>query len=378
MTFVPVRRLGAALGAALLVLVLTPSARAAQTLHLSPAGATSVVHTTHTMIATLVDGGNAVVGARIIFSISGPNAGIGGTCVPANCHTDANGQVHFSYVGEHPGTDTVHAFVDAIPNGVQDPSEEDVDCTAKWTCGCSVSTTTTTTTSTTTTTTPPANFQCLEVKNFQFAPIRNVPIADVFGQSSVDLTRPNRLCMQATCVRNAPVTRAATTVQGQHYLAYPNQDSSFAPVRNVDVSTPYGNLKIDVLQPDFVMIPSAAHAGDTTPAPLVGPLPDSFQCHRIQAARGTGRAAKINDVTVTDGFGSYVVDLIEPHRLCAPADVSDGSPGAPDHASFLLCWRSRTRTNFGDARMTTKDAYGTLHLRLIRRLEVCAPATILP
>jgi hypothetical protein len=377
MTFPATRRSLAALAAAVLALVLAPPARAAQTLHLSPAGATSVVHTTHTMIATLEEGGNGIVGARIIFSITGANAGLGGTCAPADCRTDANGQVHFSYVGQHPGTDTIHAFVDANSNGMQDAGEADVDCTAKWTCGCSVSTTTTTTTTTsTTTTTMPSNVQCYEIKNFQFPPIRNVDVVDCFGQSTVSLTRPTRLCAQATCANT--VVRRAATPAAQHYTTYPSRDPSFRPVRDVTVRTPYGDLKLDVLQPDFLMVPSAAHAADTPPPALVPPLPDAYQCHLIRAARGTRRAPKIPNVVVTDEQGTYTVDLVEPRRLCAPADVSGGSPGAPDHGNFLLCWRGRTRANFGDARMTAKDAYGTLRVRLLRRLELCTPATRLP
>ncbi len=66
------------------------------------------------MTATALDGEPPVpaVGVTITFAVtSGPNAGASGICSPnADCTTDANGQVSFTYTGDGGvGTDTISA-----------------------------------------------------------------------------------------------------------------------------------------------------------------------------------------------------------------------------------------------------------------------------
>ncbi len=81
---------------------------------LEPSAATNIVGTTHTVTATAMDGETPVpaVGVAVTFAVtSGPNAGASGTCSSnADCTTDANGQVSFTYTGEGGvGTDTISA-----------------------------------------------------------------------------------------------------------------------------------------------------------------------------------------------------------------------------------------------------------------------------
>ena len=87
---------------------------------LSPATATNPAGTSHTVTATVKDANNVPqVGVPVTFVIlSGPNAGASGTCVPATCQTDSNGQVTFTYTSNgNAGTDIIDAsFVDAQGN----------------------------------------------------------------------------------------------------------------------------------------------------------------------------------------------------------------------------------------------------------------------
>ena len=81
---------------------------------LTPPTATNFVGTTHTVTATAQDGEPPVpaVGVTVTFAVaSGPNAGASGTCSPnADCTTDANGQVSFTYTGDGgTGTDIIQA-----------------------------------------------------------------------------------------------------------------------------------------------------------------------------------------------------------------------------------------------------------------------------
>jgi uncharacterized repeat protein (TIGR01451 family) len=86
-------------------------------LGLSPASATNLVGTTHTVTATLTDTtGAPVVGAPIAFTVSGANPTTGsGT-------TNSAGQATFTYTGTVPGSDAIAATYDADSNGVFEAS----------------------------------------------------------------------------------------------------------------------------------------------------------------------------------------------------------------------------------------------------------------
>lgn len=85
---------------------------------LVPPTADNPIGTTHTVTATVVDGGAVPQSGREVgFSVlSGPNAGAAGTCsASAECLTDANGNVSFTYQGgPTPGTDVIRACIDDV------------------------------------------------------------------------------------------------------------------------------------------------------------------------------------------------------------------------------------------------------------------------
>jgi hypothetical protein len=100
-------------------------------LELAPETATNELGTdnSHTVTATLHGPAGAVGGYLVDFAVTGQNAGATGTCVPADCKTDASGQVTFTYTvpvaNSSLGTDTISASVTlADPTGATD--EEDV------------------------------------------------------------------------------------------------------------------------------------------------------------------------------------------------------------------------------------------------------------
>ncbi len=82
---------------------------------LDPTDATNPVGTDHTVTATVTSGGSPLSGQTVTFTVTGINAGASGTCVPAGCVTDANGNVSFTYHDANgAGDDTIKAsFTDA-------------------------------------------------------------------------------------------------------------------------------------------------------------------------------------------------------------------------------------------------------------------------
>jgi hypothetical protein len=83
----------------------------------TPATATNEVNTEHTVTATVTFDADPIPDADVVFAvIAGPNADTSGTCSPnADCTTDGNGMVSFTYTGDGGvGTDTIQACVAPI------------------------------------------------------------------------------------------------------------------------------------------------------------------------------------------------------------------------------------------------------------------------
>lgn len=99
-------------------------------LTLAPATATNELGSdnTHTVTATLAGPAGAVAGYAVTFAVGGQNAGAAGVCAPADCKTNAAGQVTFTYsVPVAPGSiglDTLTASVTlGSPNGETDTEQ---------------------------------------------------------------------------------------------------------------------------------------------------------------------------------------------------------------------------------------------------------------
>ena len=79
-----------------------------RTLDLSPASASNLVGTSHTVTATVADGDQAVGGALVVFEvISGPTVGVTGSAT-----TNSSGNAPFAYTGTATGLDTIQACAD--------------------------------------------------------------------------------------------------------------------------------------------------------------------------------------------------------------------------------------------------------------------------
>jgi hypothetical protein len=91
-------------------------------LTLLPATGTDPVGGKHTVTATVTRSGVPVAGTVVSFTVTGVNDGASGTCsANANCTTDSNGQVSFTYTGSNGlGDDTISAsFTDAESGGFE-------------------------------------------------------------------------------------------------------------------------------------------------------------------------------------------------------------------------------------------------------------------
>jgi Ca2+-binding RTX toxin-like protein len=84
----------------------------APNLVLTPPSDTNPVGSSHTVKAKVTNPDDTPrSGETVTFTVTGANAGASGTCVPANCATDGNGEVTFTYTGNNAGDDTINASI---------------------------------------------------------------------------------------------------------------------------------------------------------------------------------------------------------------------------------------------------------------------------
>ncbi|MCU1381241.1 MAG: hypothetical protein JWN29_4224, partial [Acidimicrobiales bacterium] len=80
----------------------------------APTTATVGTGSPHTVTASLKVGSAPLTGKLVKFTVSGQNAGLVGTCAPADCTSGSDGTVAFTYTGMEAGEDTLTAsFTDS-------------------------------------------------------------------------------------------------------------------------------------------------------------------------------------------------------------------------------------------------------------------------
>jgi uncharacterized repeat protein (TIGR01451 family) len=234
-------------------------------------------------------------------------------------------------------------------------------------------TSSTTTTSTTTTTTPsttttlPDHFQCYEVRPQAFPAIRGVSVVDQFGSHMETVRFAHRLCAPAD--KNGEFPDAPTDPDHLigHLVTAPR-----VRVLNQTVVNQFGTVKLDVIRPDVLMVPTLKSV-TAPPPPLPQPSIDHFQCYKVKPSQGAPPFTKILGVKVHDQFETAIVDLLKPVTLCAPANKRGEDPSAPDHPSHLLCYQTK-QAPFPATKTFTNSQFGPAQPLLIHRRELCVPS----
>jgi hypothetical protein len=231
----------------------------------------------------------------------------------------------------------------------------------------STTTTTTTTTSTTTTLPPLDHFQCYEIKPKTFATLDGVSVQDQFGQHTESVRYPHRLCAPADKRDEFP----DAPTHPEHLIGHISKGPS-VKVPNQTLVNQFGTIKLDVVKPDLLMVPTLKTQVPPGPPPLVAPTVDHFQCYKVKRSKGAPKFQKILGVKVDDQFATVMVDLLKPVRLCAPANKRNEDPEAPSHPGHLLCYKTKN-TGFGGKQTFTNSQFGPAQPLLIHRRELCVP-----
>src|SRR5262249_46239245 len=135
----------------------------------------------------------------------------------------------------------------------------------------------------------------------------------------------------------------------------------------------FGTIKVDVVRPDILLVPTLKTLSPPGPPSLAQPTVDHFQCYKVKPSPGAPKFQKVLGVEAADQFGTANLDLLKPQRLCAPANKRNEDPTAPDHPNHLLCYRTRNSA-FGTVQTFTNSQFGPAEPLLIHRRELCVPS----
>jgi cysteine-rich repeat protein len=314
-------------------------------------------------------------GSRSGVDVSLTYRGIVMTSHMTTCH-----QIQFSAVGlippkiarqryEYCGDGTIQAPVETCDDGnLTNGDGCDVDCLdpppASTTSSTSSTSTTTTSTSspsasTTSTTLDEGlrSFQCYDARSASATTQSAMGLVDTFGSQMVGLTGARAVCAPAD-------EDAHPSGNPAHLTAYQLRAPGFEKVRNRHVETALGEVVVDVVKPQWLLLPSGSSGTPTDP--------DHFTCYKVKRSRGAAKFVKQTGVGIDTPYETTTVDVLKPLRLCVPTNVDGGAPGAESHPDELLCYRIRGSKLAATSVALQNDlGAGTYELR--KRLELCLP-----
>jgi hypothetical protein len=224
-----------------------------------------------------------------------------------------------------------------------------------------------------------------------FSPHEGEVLIDTFStarpedQHRVDLTKSIGLCAPASLEGELVIDPTS------HLEAYDMRVTKTSPrqPRHGDslheIVNGFGTLKLRVRTEDRLLSPTAMAFGTGGVGPLGSSGVDDFKCYDAKAARAATGSPPFPvftplQVMVADQFGTRLLNVTRPRRLCAPADLGGANPAAPSHARYLVCYQVRIASTrpkqpkFTATAVSTHPTFGPEALTVNKPDEICLPS----
>jgi hypothetical protein len=209
-----------------------------------------------------------------------------------------------------------------------------------------------------------------------------VTLEDQFETKLTNVLRPLAVCAPAD--KNDEGVIDSNT----HLEAYQIADNKtpvqprFVPQRNT-VSNQLGTLVINSTKVDRLLVPTSKALGVVPPSPPDPENVDHYKCYTItvaKAPKGQPPFPTFTPITVTveDQFGTRVVTLTRPIRLCNPVEKNNEEIKNPDN--HLMCYSAVIAKTvppqplFPKTRVALANQFGTEVLDLTVQADVCVPS----
>jgi cysteine-rich repeat protein len=174
--------------------------------------------------------------------------------------------------------------------------------------------------------------------HFQCYEMPREPFQEITGVSLVDHLGPSTVDVIRPKRLCSPASKNGEDPSAPDHPDYLTgykivQRTSFIKRRDITVSNQFGTVVIDIVRPEFLFVPSAVSLS-APPPPLAGPAVDHFKCYRAVRAK-----TRIPNVIVDDPFGTFGVAVKKPVRVCLAVDKN--GEGILDATAQLLCYKIR-------------------------------------
>jgi hypothetical protein len=216
---------------------------------------------------------------------------------------------------------------------------------------------------------PLHHFLCHEIRREPFDKVLGVSVIDRFGQSTVDLVRPKRICNPVDKNDEDPDALDAP----DHLVGYimKQESPSFPRQTGLVATNQFGTLVFDVKKPDYFFVPSAKSL--VAPPPALDHVIDHFKCYKVLRAR-----TRLTGIKVIDEFGTLSIDVKKPRWLCTPSDKN--GEGIIDPSMFLLCYKikvtPKTPVFVSPGEIFVKNQFGPDTLHVDHPTELCLPTEL--
>jgi hypothetical protein len=223
------------------------------------------------------------------------------------------------------------------------------------------------------------NFTCYRAGatsgSARFAPLPVVTLADQFRSSSVAVSKPRRLCAPTDNDGSDPQAPA----HADHLEDYQIKPYFAFSGATLTLANQFGTIVLKLTKPETLMAPTLATTA-APPGPLAVPAVDHFQCYRVKIPSGQPKFQRF-EVPLEDGFGSRLVTVTKPRRVCAPVNVNEGAPHAEAHPKHLVCYQIKEASLPKFTRVTSifvEPQFGPETLDAKKPDELCVPSAKVP
>lgn len=202
---------------------------------------------------------------------------------------------------------------------------------------------------------------------------REVMLADQF-ETGVFEVESLELLGNPADLNDEGITNSDTHMVG--YEIEPADDAEHVRV-TIRVTSRFGEIVVDTVKPDRLLVPSAKSLGN--PVDPLDPGADHFKCYRVELAEGPPEFTT-EPVFVQDQFigEPKLFDVEEPIRLCNPVDKN--GEGIADADTHLMCFKVKPADGEPGFKMVrdihTNNQFGPLQMVAIAEEELCVPSEI--
>jgi hypothetical protein len=210
-----------------------------------------------------------------------------------------------------------------------------------------------------------------------------VSLSDQFESGSFDVKHPIGLCNPAD--KNGEGVGDPLTHLRSYRIEAATGQAPHARRTGVRIENQFhpalGELLVDTLKPDRLLVPTATSLTQPVPAPDPSSHDvDHYKCYTVKPSRGTA-FQRLRSVSILDGFGQPgLVDVLQPTRLCTP--VSKNGETIKNALGHLMCYKVVPLTRpsrFDVFGIFLSNQFGAEHVDSGKEADFCVPSVkILP